>query len=94
MDFTEQSCNATLDFEGRGEYILFTYFFYFYFFFRERESGERKEKEWERNRLVASCMPPTGDLACNPGRCHDWESNRRIFSLQTDTQSTEPHQPG
>ena len=23
----------------------------------------------------ASCMPPTGDLACNPGMCPDWEPN-------------------
>ena len=25
--------------------------------------------------MVASCTPPTGDLARNPGMCPDWESN-------------------
>ena len=24
--------------------------------------------------MVASCAPPTGDLACNPGMRADWES--------------------
>ena len=46
------------------------------------------------HRLVASNAPPTGDLACNPGMCPDWESNRRPFGLQAGAQSTEPHQPG
>ena len=46
-------------------------FFRFYFFiFGERVGeGERGEK----HRSVASCMPPTGDLAGNPGMCPDWE---------------------
>ena len=39
-------------------------------------------------------MPPTGDLAHNPGMCPDWESNWRPFGLQAGSQSTEPHQPG
>ena len=39
-------------------------------------------------------MPPTGDLAHNPGMCPDWELNPRPFGLQASTQSTEPHQPG
>ena len=39
-------------------------------------------------------MPPTGDLACNPGMCPDWELNRWPFGLQISTESTEPHQPG
>ena len=38
--------------------------------------------------------PPTGDLACNPGMCRDWESSQRPFGFQAGTQSTEPHQPG
>ena len=46
------------------------------------------------NHLLASCMPPTGDLTCNPDMCPDWESNRQPFSLQAGTQSTELHQPG
>ena len=36
----------------------------------------------------------TGDLACKPGMCPDWESNWRLFGSQASTQSTEPHQPG
>ena len=28
--------------------------------------------------------PPTGDLACNPGMCPDWESNRRPFGSQPE----------
>ena len=43
---------------------------------------------------VASRAPPTGDLACNPGMCPDWESNPQPFGLQAGTQSTEPHQSG
>ena len=39
-------------------------------------------------------MPPTGDLACNPGMCPDWESNWRPFGLQAGTQPTEPPLPG
>ena len=32
--------------------------------------------------MVASCAPPTGDLACNPGMCPDWELNQRPFGSQ------------
>ena len=33
------------------------------------------EKEGEKHQcVVASCMPPTRDLAHNPGMCPDWES--------------------
>ena len=35
---------------------------------------------------------PSGDLACNPGMCPDWESNWQPFGLQYDAQPTEPHQ--
>ena len=35
--------------------------------------------------MVASHVPPTGDLACNPGMCPNWELN-----WQAITQSTEP----
>ena len=38
-------------------------------------------------------MPPTEDLAHNPGVCPDWESNRLPFGSQAGTRSTEPHQP-
>ena len=50
------------------------------------ERGEEREKERERNIhvlekhwLVASSMPPAGDLAHNPGMCPDWESNQWPF---------------
>ena len=44
--------------------------------------------------MVASCRTPNGDLAWNPSKCPDWESNWQIFDLQASTQSTETHQPG
>ena len=37
-------------------------------------------------------MPPTGDLASNPGMYPDWELNQRPFGSQAGTQSTEPDQ--
>ena len=39
-------------------------------------------------------MPPTRDLARNPGICPDWELNQQPFGLQAAAQSTEPHGPG
>ena len=66
--------------------ILFIYF---------RARGREGERDGEKHQCVtASHMSPTGDLACNPGMCPDWESNWWSFSLQAGTQSTEPHQPG
>ena len=43
---------------------------------------------------IASHMPPTGDLVCNPGMCPDQESNWQPFASQSSAQSTKPHQPG
>ena len=61
------------------------------FIFRAGEG----EREGEKHQcVVASRAPPTGDLACNPGMCPDWESNQRPFGLQDGAQSTEPRQPG
>ena len=54
--------------------------------------GERQGDKHQR--AVASCAPPTGDLARNPGMCPDWESNWRPFGSQARAQSTEPQQPG
>ena len=62
------------------------------FIFRER--GKEGEREGEIHCLVASRMPPTGDLACNTGMCPDWESNEQPFGSRVSVQSTEPHQPG
>ena len=57
--------------------------------------GKEEEREGEKHQcVVASCVPPTGDLACNPGMCPDWELNWRPFGSRAHTQSTEPHQPG
>ena len=57
--------------------------------------GREGEKEGEKHQcVVASHVPPTGDLARNPGMCPDWEPNQQPFGLQAGTQSTELHQPG
>ena len=53
------------------------------------------KREGEKHQcVVASCTPPTGDMACNPGMCPDWESNQRPLGSQAGAQSTEPHQQG
>ena len=44
--------------------------------------------------VVASHTSPTGDLAPNPSKCPDWESNQQPLGSQASAQSTEPHQPG
>ena len=54
--------------------------------------GEREGEE--HHCVVASCAPPTGDLACNPGMCPDWKSNQQPFGSQASAQSTELHQLG
>ena len=68
------------------------YFIDVIYLFLEREEGEREGEKHQC--VVASLTPPTGDLACNPGMCPDWESNQRPFGSQASAQSTEPHQPG
>ena len=44
----------------------------FYLFLREGKGGIEGEKH---QCVVASHVPPTGDLACNPDMCPDSESN-------------------
>ena len=56
-----------------------------------RQKGRKGEKH---QCAVAPHLAPTGDLACSPGMCPDWESNQQPFGLQAGAQSTEPHQPG
>ena len=58
-------------------YFLKLYLFIF------GERGRERERERERNidgntltQLVAFRMPPTRDLAQNPGMCPDWGLNR------------------
>ena len=49
--------------------------------FRERgREGGRKGEKYQC--VVTSLEPPTGDLACNPGMCPDWESNLRPLGSQ------------
>ena len=53
------------------------------------------EREGEKHQCVAaSCTPPTGDLAHNPGMCSDCESNQQPFGSKAGAQFAEPHQPG
>ena len=44
--------------------------------------------------VVASRVPPTGELAHNGGMCPGWELNQQPFGSQSGAQSAEPHQPG
>ena len=54
-------------------FLLFLRFYLFIF----RERGREGEREGEKHQcVVASRAPPTGDLACNPVMCPDWESNQ------------------
>ena len=46
----------------------------FIYLFSEREEGREKEED-KYQYVVASHVIPTGDLACNPGMCPDWELN-------------------
>ena len=81
-------------FKNQGEfmYILFLKRFYLFIF---RERGRGGEREGEKNQcVVASHVPPTGDLAHNPGMCPDWELNWPPFGSQACAQCTELHQPG
>ena len=65
-------------------------FIYFYRGVRGEREGEKNIQVQEIHPLVACHTPPTGDLACNPNMCPDWESNQQPFSSQASTQSTEP----
>ena len=85
---------------GQGSSIWFFLKVLFIYLFRER--GREGEREGEKHRCVVAShwsgninhAAPTGDLACNPGMCPDWESNQRPFGLQAGIQSTELRQPG
>ena len=70
-------------------------FFKIFYLFIFRERGREGKREGEKHQcVVASGTPLTGDMACNPGICCDWELNQRHFDFQACAQSTEPHQPG
>ena len=68
-------------------------FFFLKILFLEREEGREKEGE-KHQYVVASCMPPTGDLAHNPGMCPDWESKLQLFGLQDNAPINWATQPG
>ena len=53
--------------------IFLIIFLRLYFIFREGKGRREREKH---QCVVASCTPPTGDLAHNPGMCPDRELNR------------------
>ena len=77
--------------------IFFKKRFYLFILERGEESGEERERNinvQEKHQSVASCTPPSGDLVCNPGMCHDWELNQQPFGFQAGAQSTQPCQPG
>ena len=58
------------------------------------ESGKEGESVGVKHQcVVASHTPCTGDLACNPGMCPDWEQNQPPFDSQAGAQSIELHQP-
>ena len=53
-------------------------FFLRFYLFTFRQKERVGEREGEKHQcVVASHESPTGDLACNPGMCPDWELNRR-----------------
>ena len=54
--------------------------------------GKGGRKGEKHQCVVASCTPPTGDPACNPGMCPDWESDQQPFGLQARAQCTQLHQ--
>ena len=63
------------------------------FIFRQR--GREGGREGEKYQcVIASHEPLTGDLACNPDKCLDWELNQQPTGLQVSTESTKPYQPG
>ena len=47
----------------------FIFFFKILFYFWREGKGEREGEKQQC--VVASHMPPNGDLACNPGMCPD-----------------------
>ena len=88
--------SASWVFLGHNSISPGAFFLDFIYLFIFKERGREGGREGKKHQcVVASRVPPTGDLARTPGcSCPDWESNRQCFGLQTGTQSTQPHHPG
>ena len=72
--------------------LMFLFFFKRFYLFTLRERAREWEREGEKHQcVVVSHVPPTGDLAHNPGMHPDWEWNWWSFSSQAGAQSTESH---
>ena len=74
-------------------YEIFIFLKILLIYFQTEGKGGRKKGQ-KHQCVVASHVPPIGDLACNPGMCSDWEQNQQPVGSQASTQSTDPHQPG
>ena len=72
--YTQICINNFLD-VFQTPFLLFIFNFLnfkrFYLFIFRETIREREKHQC----VVASCVPPTGDLVSNPGSCPDWESN-------------------
>ena len=62
----------------------------FIYLFLDKREG--REKERERNNNV--WLPPTWDLACNPGMCSRLGIERLTLWFEDRHSTTEPHQAG
>ena len=71
---------------------VFTFLKILFIYFRQR--GWEEEGGVKHQCVVASHVPPTGDLASNAGMWPDRESNQGPFGWQAGAQLTEPYQPG
>ena len=58
-------------------YFLFLKIIYLFIFREKGKEGQRKGEKHQS--VVASHMPPTGDLSGNPGLCPDWESVQGLW---------------